>query len=74
MSEEEYTMDDLKADIEYLTKMKLIDAVGITEDGEWLYSLTPEAMAKVKDAEDTDIWCVLDQLVRDTENNQQEEE
>lgn len=72
--EQEYSMDDLRKDIEHLTKLNLIDAVGITDEGEWLYSLTPEAKAKVDNAEEIDIWCVLDRLIRESEEEHTEEE
>ena len=40
MSEEEYTMEQLIADLESLHQAGLIEVKGIDPDGEWLYGLT----------------------------------
>lgn len=65
--EQEYGMENLKEDLDYLQKMNLIEVVGINEEGEWLYSLTKEAKDRVDASGDDDIWCVLHELITESE-------
>lgn len=65
--EQEYGMDSIKEDLDYLRKMNLIEVVGINEEGEWLYSLTKEAKERVDASGDDDIWCVLHELITESE-------
>lgn len=65
--EQEYGMENLKEDLDYLRKMNLIEVVGINEEGEWLYSLTKEAKERVDASGDDDIWCVLHELITESE-------
>jgi len=64
---EDYNMGNLAEDLEFLRKNNLIEIVGINEDGEWLYSLTKEAKEKVDSSENSDLWCVLHELVTEAE-------
>ena len=72
--EREYSMDNLAEDLEFLRKNNLIEIVGINEEGEWLYSLTKETKQKVDASDDSDIWCVLHELITDSEITNQDEE
>lgn len=65
--EQEYGMDNLKEDLDYLRRANLIEVVGINEEGEWLYSLTKEAKERVDASGDDDIWCVLHELITESE-------
>lgn len=65
--EQEYGMENLREDLDFLRKMNLIEVVGINEEGEWLYSLTKEAKQKVDASGSDDIWCVLHELITESE-------
>lgn len=64
--QEEYGMEELAKDIEFLRKNNLIEVVGINQDGEWLYSLTKETKDKV-DLSNESLWEVVHQLVTEAE-------
>jgi len=64
--QEEYNMEELAKDIEFLRKNNLIEVVGINQDGEWLYSLTKETKDKV-DSSNESLWEVVHQLVTEAE-------
>jgi len=64
--QEEYGMEELAKDIEFLRKNNLIEVVGINQDGEWLYSLTKEIKDKV-DSSNESLWEVVHQLVTEAE-------
>lgn len=72
--EQEYRMENLAEDLEFLRKNNLVEIVGINEDGEWLYSLTKEAKKKLDDSGEGDIWCVLHELITEAEIMNQDEE
>lgn len=40
MSNDDYSMDDLVADLESMQEAGLIEVKGINPDGDWLYGLT----------------------------------
>lgn len=40
---EDYTMEDLHRDMEGLRKAGLIEVIGITDDGQWLYGATEKS-------------------------------
>lgn len=52
---ESYTVDDLYRDMEILRKAGIIDIEGMTDDGQWLYGLTEEGKALLKDANSNDL-------------------
>lgn len=72
--DEEYSNSNLAEDLEFLRKNKLIEIVGINDDGEWLYSLTKEAKEKVEAHEGADLWCVLHELITNIELTKPNEE
>lgn len=72
--DEEYSNSNLAEDLEFLRQHKLIEIVGINNDGEWLYSLTKEAKEKVEAYEGTDLWCVLHELITNIETTKSNEE
>ena len=41
----------------------MIEVVGINEDGEWLYGLSPTAKKVVDENDDTDPWIVISELI-----------
>jgi hypothetical protein len=45
MNEEfdDYTIEDLQEDINFLRKAGLIEVVGINDDGQWLYGATEQS-------------------------------
>jgi hypothetical protein len=47
-SDDDYTVQDLKNDMESLRKAGLIEIIGITDDGEWLYGATPKSKELLK--------------------------
>jgi hypothetical protein len=47
-SDDDYTVEDLKNDMESLRKAGLIEIIGITDDGEWLYGATPKSKELLK--------------------------
>ncbi len=47
-SDDDYTVEDLKNDMESLRKAGLIEVIGITDDGEWLYGATPKSKELLK--------------------------
>lgn len=52
---ESYTVDDLYRDMEILRKAGIIDIEGMTDDGQWLYGLTEEGRAMLKDVNSNDL-------------------
>lgn len=46
MNEEEWNKAIIE-DLEFLKEAGLIDVVGINEDGEWLYGLTPKTKSAI---------------------------
>lgn len=52
---ESYTIDDLYRDMEVLRKAGIIDIEGMTDDGQWLYGLTEEGKALLKDVNSNDL-------------------
>ena len=59
----DYTKEHLLEDIEFLRKTGMIEVVGINEDGEWLYGLSPTAKKVVDENDDTDPWIVISELI-----------
>jgi hypothetical protein len=47
-SDDDYTVEDLKNDMESLRKAGLIEIIGITDDGEWLYGATSKSKELLK--------------------------
>lgn len=47
--DDEYTLDDVREDLEALAALGLIEVKGIREDGEWLWGVTAKATTYTED-------------------------
>jgi hypothetical protein len=59
--DDEYTKDDLHNDMEFLRKAGLIEVIGVTEDGQWLWAateksktMTQEELLRIMEEEELD--------------------
>jgi hypothetical protein len=71
--EQEYGMEDLAEDIEFLRKNNFIEIVGVASNGEWLYALTKEMKERIADSSKEDIWDIITELIFETEINNKDE-
>jgi hypothetical protein len=42
--EDEYTVEELHADMEFLRKVGLIEVIGVNADGDWLWGATAKSL------------------------------
>jgi hypothetical protein len=49
-----YTMEDLQEDIEALRRAGLVEVIGITDDGQWLYGATEQSKKIFSSIEEMD--------------------
>ena len=70
---ERYTEQDLYRDMEVLRKAGIVQIEGITDDGQWLYSMTEEGKALMKDTEGLN-YDVLAQVFENIERIDEEGE